>query len=78
VPEPFDCGGCPCDGTTHYCAGLAAGPVGPGPTAGPTECVPLPSACNGQPSCACVDPMPLLGCTCTQGQGGVRVDCAEP
>jgi hypothetical protein len=81
----FDCGGCACDGTTHYCVewvgGGAYAPPPPPPDAAvcagdagfPTGgCLALPANCSGPPSCDCVP----TGCgVCTVVPGGLLVTC---
>jgi hypothetical protein len=85
----FQCGGCACDGTTHYCihtSGGAANPMPPPDDAavcdydaatGSNGCVPLPAGCD-PPSCDCVG-VPFGGaCTCTDAGGGILVQCFLP
>lgn len=83
----FECGGCLCDGATSYCLHVTAGPpLYPAPPpdatlcpddAGSKGCKPLPSACNGVPSCGCVElPRPL--CNCDDAGGGILVSCSLP
>ena len=83
---PFECQGCLCEGETHFCEIVHAGaapvpPPGPPPEpacvddAGPSYCKPLPPACAGTPTCACVN---TLGCDCAVTGGGVTVTCYFP
>lgn len=86
----FDCRGCGCDGTTHYCVNIAAGaqgvkPFGTGECQDVTDpgkegCHPLPSACAGVPACGCLpSPMPGYGaCFCDDVGGGLSYNCALP
>jgi hypothetical protein len=82
----FDCGGCACDGATHFCLHVAAGAIGAPPPpdapacddAGAKGCQPLPASCGNSPSCGCL-PSPYGGaCTCSDVGGGLEVFCALP
>lgn len=82
----FDCGGCACDGKTHYCLRIAAGALRAPPPpdapscddAGANDCQPLPANCGGVPSCTCL-PSPYGGaCNCNDVGGGLEVFCALP
>jgi hypothetical protein len=78
----FDCGGCACDGATHYCLYTSGGFAPPPPPdasvceedGGSSHCKPLPGGCS-PPSCACVTGP---ACSCTDDGGGLRVSCAYP
>lgn len=86
----FDCMGMCCDGTTHYCRKASGGPApafGTPPEAGPVTCsdagtsnwcVPLPAACVGAPSCACLGMTPPGPCSCADTGGGITVTCVFP
>lgn len=86
----FLCGGCACDGATHYCVSIAAGVRPPPPpdagvcpdvtSPGAEGCHPLPGECKGVPSCGCLpSPMPGYGaCYCTDSGGGLTYGCALP
>lgn len=86
----FECGGCLCDGTTHYCEQISAGVNAPSPPEPPdgatlcstkeagNDCLPLPTECAGVPSCGCV-PKPYGDiCSCNDVGGGLLVHCALP
>lgn len=90
----FNCGGCLCDGKTHYCL-FSSGPGGktpPTPDAGmalcPEQdagspatadgCLPLPATCGTSPSCACIDVPFPVPCPCSDAGGGLLVSCVIP
>jgi hypothetical protein len=86
----FDCGGCLCDGATHYCqvtqAGAHSGPGQGRPPAPPCDdadagapngCIPLPSQCLNDVQCACIAPMPGP-CSCMDLGPGLEILCALP
>jgi len=84
----FECSGCLCDGTAAYCTRASGGaPLYPPPPpadaaacpqdGGQTDCKPLPSACNGVASCACVE-IPGPHCSCEDAGGGILVSCSVP
>jgi hypothetical protein len=89
LPGHFDCGGCACDGATHYCE-LQVGlkklpPPGPPPEPlclepdgmSPNSCKPIPAACLPEATCACV--YPNLGvCSCKVDPQGITVLCNLP
>lgn len=91
---PFLCFGCVCNGADHFCLAVASGdhtaPLsidgGFGdaaacePDAGYAGCVPIPSQCMAEPSCACVLADVGGPCTCMiDGTGaGLDVGCALP
>lgn len=79
----FDCYGCACDGTTHYClswsAGIAAPPLPDAATCDDSShCTPLPSDCLAPPSCSCVGYGPSDPCFCEDSGGGLLVQCSAP
>lgn len=78
----FDCGGCACDGSTHYCF-IAMHPfrAPPPPDAALCEdagssCLPLPANCSANPTCGCIPFAP--GCDCEDVGGGLQVFCYIP
>lgn len=80
----FDCGGCACDGRTHYCVVSVGGLIPPAPDAGPCgdggsgfQCKPLPEDCLAPPSCGCIHG-PYQFCQCEDVGGGLRVICNFP
>lgn len=86
----FACGGCACDGATHYCVSFVGGLLPPAPpdaaacpdvtTPGASGCHPLPTGCNGVPACGCL-PSPMPGysaCHCDDTGGGLTYSCAMP
>lgn len=82
----FDCGGCACDGTTHYCAQASGGHVLPPADAAACPepdggsgfgCQPLPAACGGVPTCGCL-PQTSDACSCEDVGGGLQVMCVYP
>lgn len=87
MPGPFDCAGCICDGSTHYCKLLEGG--GPTPPPGPPpeplcsqfpeqlRCLPLPAACFPTATCQCINPG-QGGCTCKVDPAGITVTCVLP
>lgn len=81
---PFDCDGCACDGSTHYCLHVAAGAKTPPlPDAAAcsdagTSCIPLPDGCGSTPSCSCIPPKYGGACYCSDVGGGLLVFCALP
>jgi hypothetical protein len=87
MPGLFDCGGCLCDGATHYCRIDGGG--GPTPPPGPppmptcpedpaaTSCKPLPAECLSSPTCACLG-WPNSICSCAVEHEGIVVKCVYP
>ncbi len=87
MPGLFDCGGCLCDGTTHYCRFEGGGgptpPPGPPPAplcaddAGVTSCKPIPAECLSSPTCNCLG-KPDSICSCEVMAPGILVKCINP
>lgn len=89
MPALFDCQGCACDGTTHYCRVDHAGAQKPpAPDAGAcpdgdggmySHCIPLPSECLPIPTCECLDPFGgACQCELLEGAAGYFVECFLP
>ena len=78
----FDCGGCACDGATHFCYTVDMHFRGlPSPDAqvcsafdgGDPASLDLPAGCGPAPSCACL--APYYQCSCSDIGSGLLVDC---
>ncbi len=84
----FDCGGCACDGTTHYCVESSGGAAKLPPLPDASTCAdsgttfggcnPLPATCPTPATCDCLT-MPVPGaCFCSDAGGGLLVKCMMP
>jgi hypothetical protein len=73
----FACGASTCDGATEYCEVLTGGippPDGGAPGVVSSSCSPLPAACAGAATCACVEAAVGGGpVTCTESAGDVTL-----
>jgi hypothetical protein len=74
---PLVCGNLTCR-AGEYCYVQSGGAVPPeGGVNTSYECKPLPGACASTPTCACLTTAGV-GCRCTDGTAGPRVECDVP
>jgi hypothetical protein len=80
-PPPFDaqtdplvaCGSLECYSATTYCQVTTGGPAD---AATGFECIPLPATCSaGAASCACIQAVQGIGCSCVQSGDLVTITC---
>ncbi len=78
TPSPLACGELTCDGHTEYCYSFTGGqPDTDGED--PPTCEPLPEACIGDVTCACLEAAdPDTSPFCEEVEGGLNVSVAAP
>jgi hypothetical protein len=77
APATYACGSGTCMTGQTLCYSYAPGTPGGGPPS--RSCTPIPAACAGNPTCACVCPpfgSPPIGCRYVGGAGG-SCTCSE-
>ena len=75
---PFACVDVGCNPETTYCQITTGGAVVDGGGFG-AQCIPLPTTCSaGEATCACVQALQGIGCSCIEQHGDVTVTCEIP
>jgi hypothetical protein len=78
-PSKFSCGNTACDPTTSYCQITTGGAVDDAGSS--LVCAPLPTACTGAASCACIQAgqeLSPIPCDCIEQGGDVVITCVAP
>lgn len=80
TPRPiFACVSIGCDPEGSYCQITTGGPVVPDAGGVGAQCIPLPSTCApGAATCACVQAVQGIGCSCVEQHGDVTITCEIP
>ena len=80
-PGAFPCGSIQCDAQAQYCFHVEGGAFRPGHPGGSFSCAPLPPVCDGNVTCACLEPRGRPGPwveSCADSGGGLTVTLLAP